>query len=192
VDHHGAVTDETGTWYYAWLPGPWLRIRGPEWPQPLGSDYRSEVLEVECGICGDRLTMSSWEDDPSERLQARIHWERHVAGEVPTPYFVLPGVGDTKTLSRGTWADVIVAVPYLMWKGDPIPPRSVVNEILADGSCDAGMSGGCEWPRHQLSEEEYARLRRDLTELGYLDLDAPTYVVVRTDYDMWKQRMRPG
>lgn len=87
-------------------------------------------------------------------------------GQVPIPYFSLPGIGDLKTQSCGTWAEVILAVLYLLWEGAPIPPLPVVNEVLAEGFCDAGMSGGCEWPCHQLSDEEYEALRRELAERG--------------------------
>jgi hypothetical protein len=181
------MTDEAETWYYAWLPGPWLRIRGPEWPQPLGFDYTGQVLEVECAICGLRLTMSAWQDDPSERMQARVHWEQHVEGEYPVPFFRLPGIGDLKLQSVGTWAEVLLAVPYLLPEGAPIPPIEIMNEILVMGFDDAGMSGGCEWPRHQLSDEEYAALRQDLTNRGHSKLEPPQAVLTRTDYESWKR-----
>jgi hypothetical protein len=58
-----------------------------------------------------------------------------------------------------------------------------VNEILARGFDDAGMSGGCEWPRHELSTEEYAALRHDLTNRGYSELEPRGAVATRTDYE---------
>ena len=189
--HDRGVTDSGGTWYYAWLPGPWLRIRGPEWPQPLGFDYANELLEVECELCGLRREMSAAVDE-GERNEAREHWERHVDGQVPVPFFRLPGVGDVKQLSTGTWADVLEAMPYLLLDRSPIPPLDVANEILATGFDDAGMSGGCEWPRHTLSLDEYAVLRKTLVERGCLDVEPLEPVTTRDAYERWKWALRRG
>lgn len=186
------MTEGDQTWYFAWLPGPWVRVRGPQWPQPPGFDDADHILEAECDICGERLIISSLDLDLGDRLQARIHWERHAEHRWPIPYFSLPGIGDLKTQSFGTWTDVILAVPYLLWEGAPIPPLSVVNEILGEGFHDAGMSGGCEWPRHVLSNEEYEVLRRELRDRGYLDLAVPEAVVTRNDYESWKRSVKSG
>jgi hypothetical protein len=135
--------------------------------------------------------MSAWQDDPNERIQARVHWEKHVEGEYPVPFFCLPGIGDLKVQSFGTWAEVLLAVPYLLPEGAPTPPIEVVNEVLAKGFHDAGMSGGCEWPRHELSSEEYAALRQDLTNRGHSELEPPGAVVTRPACESWKRSVTP-
>jgi hypothetical protein len=53
-------------------------------------------------------------------------------------------------------ADVLEHIPYFLRFGDQlfIPPLANVNATLAKGEYSAGMSGGCEWQRHQLSPDE--------------------------------------
>lgn len=114
----------------------------PEWPQPIGFDHEHEVLEVKCELCGERRVMSASVDEGSV-AESREHWEHHVDGMRPIPYFHLPGIGDLKQASSGTWANVLRAIPYLLPEGAPKPPFDVANEILAKGLDDAGMSGGC-------------------------------------------------
>ena len=163
-------------------------MRGPEWPQPLGFAWEDEEVEVECGSCGTRLTFGLGEQDAARaRRQAREHWEAHAADQYPVVYFPLPGIGDRKQRQTGTWADVISAVPYLVWSGEPAPPLPVVREVLQRGRADAGMSGGCEWPRHDLTDAEYDVLRSELVARGCLDVEAPAAVRTEGDYLDWKR-----
>ena len=39
-----------------------------------------------------------------------------------------------------------------------VPPLHVLNEILASGTDEAGMSGGCEWKSFEIHPDEYAEL----------------------------------
>lgn len=48
------------------------------------------------------------------------------------------------------------------------------------------MSGGCEWPRHVLSDAEHAGLHKDLAARGLLDVPAPDWVRTRNDYQDWR------
>ena len=77
-------------------------------------------------------------------------------------FYRIGPVGPTKSESHGTWADVVEALPYFLVDGGPIPPRRALNEVLRLGVQDGGMSGGAEWPPHELSEVEYARMRSNL------------------------------
>jgi hypothetical protein len=52
------------------------------------------------------------------------------------------------------------------------------------------MSGGCDWPRYELSKEDHARLRQDLLARGVLGLDAPLWVATRDDYQDWRFSLR--
>jgi hypothetical protein len=46
---------------------------------------RGGGLAVECDVCGLRLRMSA--SDEGERGEAREHWELHVGGAYPVPFF---------------------------------------------------------------------------------------------------------
>lgn len=144
---------------------------------------------MECDLCGLRWRMSASVDE-GERDEARDHWERHVGGAYPVPFFRLPGIGDRKQQSTGTWADVLLALPYVLLDPAPIPPLDVANEILARGFDDTGMSGGCEWPRHRLTPEEYAKLRRELAERGCLDVEPAEDITTAAEYERWKWTLR--
>jgi len=43
-----------------------------------------------------------------------------------------------------------------------VPPIHILNELLALGIDEAGMSGGCEWKPFALSDEEYEDLAEEL------------------------------
>jgi hypothetical protein len=97
-------------------------------------------------------------------------------------------LGDISDLLRA-------AVPYLFADG-PIPPLSVVNDLLATGCSDLGMSGGAEWEPFALSDAEFEAF------VGYLDSPAgrrkfhikkavivasvPSEVRTTEDFSSWK------
>jgi len=65
----------------------------------------------------------------------------------------------------GTTVEFLDAIPevcsYLRRYG-LIPPLPVLNEILAIGKDDAGMSGGCEWRPFKMTSEEYSAVEEEL------------------------------
>ena len=101
---------------------------------------------------------------------------------------VLPGVGAGVMSRRGSWGDVVEAIPYLLHAGFPIPPRDILNQVLRTGGSDAGMSGGCRWPASELDEGAYRDLVDDLLrrpDKRYFDADAPAWVETPEDYRYW-------
>jgi len=54
------------------------------------------------------------------------------------------------------------------------------------------MSGGCEWPRPELSEADHVSLRRDLVGRGLHDIEAPAWVVTPEDFQDWRFSRRWG
>lgn len=194
MGHDGDVPDGDEQLYYAWLPGPWLVLRRAPVSAESGSKREGLLIEAQCERCDERLLYTAVEGDREthERTvaNARAHWEQHAQGESPVTYFPLPGVGDLKVKRTGTWTDVILTVPYFAYPGDPVPPHSLVDEILREGESSAGMSGGCEWPRQELSGADHAELRRDLAARGLGDLEAPEWVRSRDDYRNWQFSLR--
>jgi hypothetical protein len=105
-------------------------------------------------------------------------------------YVVLPGVGGEETALRGTVAQLLLDIPYLI-VGGLIPPLPVLNQVLDRGSADAGMSGGCRWEPFSLSEPEFAELVAELSTRGgkrgeSLRFDAPPgWVDTQRSWGVW-------
>ena len=78
-------------------------------------------------------------------------------------YIVLGGTGG-EFPERGTVADLLLEIPYLL-TARIIPPLHVINDLLAKGLDDAGMSGGCEWEPFQIVESEWEDLASHLKSL---------------------------
>lgn len=183
--------------YASWLPGPWLdRTRYGD------AEETNEFIAV-CEICG-RVVRLAFDEDDEEGCKAewqrasdsaREDWENHVGSVDPNavPFYLLPGVGRGKTARLGRWADVIRAIPLLLMDGDPVPPHAVVNAVLVTGTDHGGMSGGCEWPRHELTRAEYRQLRADLVDAGsVVDLDSPEWVTTPDDFSVWRVVAKVG
>jgi hypothetical protein len=170
--------------YAAWLPGPWIDLT------EYVDGAEPDEFRARCEVCGSEVAIGVDADDDHPRVAdaARRDWERHVAADGPAEVrcFLLRGVGPGKSLRIGHWADVVRAIPYLFFAGDPVPPLAVLNAVLSGTDGDAGMSGGVEWPRHQLTSDEYERVRRDLiTFAQLLDVEAPVWVSSRQDFRTW-------
>ena len=105
-------------------------------------------------------------------------------------YILLPPVGSQETPVRGSVADLLRDIPYLLI-GGLIPPLPVANEVLGSGLDDAGMSGGCRWEPLELSEREFDEVLHDLQTAGDrtgrpLRFEAPpSWVATRSDWDIW-------
>ena len=78
-------------------------------------------------------------------------------------YIVLGGMGG-EFPKRGTVADLLLEIPYLL-TARIIPPLHVVNDLLAKGLDDAGMSGGCQWEPLQITESDWDDLVLQLKSL---------------------------
>ena len=179
------------TVYAGWLAGPWI-------DHTVYGDERELESRAECEICGQRIELSA-EASQAEfehvREESRAHWEGHVDDSTGSDveFFLLHPTGPYKSAQRGSWADVLGRVPYLLFEGDPIPPLPVLNAVLATGEEDAGMSGGCQWPRYQLDEHEYQQVARDLGQaLDLLDRPAPSWVDSEERFWTWKVVVKTG
>lgn len=165
-----------------------MPVRGPEWPQPIGFEWNDHEIEVECEVCGERRAFRIGDQERWHDLshEAREHWEAHAGTQYPVTFFALPALGDRKQDQTGTWADVVRSIPYLVGTGQPVPPFAVLRVLLRRGTADAGMSGGCEWPRHELTEREYEGLRAELVAQGCVDVEVPASVLTESAYWEWK------
>ena len=101
-------------------------------------------------------------------------------------FVLLPCVGDQESPTEGSAADLVHAIPYLLI-ARIVPPRAVLNEVLATGEDDAGMSGGCRWEPFSLTQTEYEELLRTLSELRGNEsvkyVEPPEWV---TSFEEWR------
>ena len=113
----------------------------------------------------------------------------------PVEYFVLSANSPDRYRRRGSWADVLEDIPYLLLPRAPVPPRHVVNEVLRTGERAAGMSGGCVWKPVELDEDEYNEVVEQLLAQPakqYQRLDPPPWVETEEDYGYWKVEVSRG
>lgn len=176
--------DTSETRYASWLPGPWIDL----------TDYvdnaEPDEYRARCEVCGTELSIGFDAEDDYQRVSetARSDWERHVAdeGSDSVRYFLLPGAGPGKAPRVGHWVDVVRAIPYLFFVGEPVPPEAVLRAVLRGTDGYAGMSGGVEWPRHELTNSEYGRVRAELIDgAGLVDVEAPEWVLSPQDFRLW-------
>ncbi len=96
--------------------------------------------------------------------------------------FVILGMhGELET--SGTLLDLLGAIPYLLM--NYVPPRAVINSILAAGENDAGMSGGARWSGFEIDAAEYADVAGALEQRGLKKLDCPDWVQTFNDWSIW-------
>ena len=102
-------------------------------------------------------------------------------------YVVLGGMGG-EFPEQGTVADLLAAIPYLL-TARIIPPLHVVNDLLAKGLDDAGMSGGCQWEPFQITEAEWEDLASQLKSLPNDEacefVQPPDWVEFLHDWQAW-------
>ncbi len=101
-------------------------------------------------------------------------------------YKVLPGVGFSffYPSKKGTVLDLLADIPYFL-PSKLVPPLVVVNSVLAQGKDDAGMSGGCKWKPFQLTQAEYDEMVAEMKRLGFVELQAPDWVVDSRTFGIW-------
>jgi hypothetical protein len=102
-------------------------------------------------------------------------------------FWVADGVGDP-TRKRGTMADLLEAVPYLL-VARLVPPWHVVNDLLRSGGSDAGMSGACTWEPFEITRAEWAELARELAarppKRRCTFVEPPDWVQTFEDWHAW-------
>ena len=102
-------------------------------------------------------------------------------------FTLVPPVGDQVREAEGRLVQLLDSIPYLLV--ELIPPLNVMNQVLATGLADAGMSGGCQWEPFQLTEDEYREVvealeaRTGEEELRFVE--PPAWVVNREEWDIW-------
>lgn len=90
----------------------------------------------------------------------------------------------TGNLVYGSIADLVEAIPYLLVSG-VIPPLSVLNDVLATGQRDAGMSGGAQWEPLQLDAADWDELRAGLVQRGHRFIEPPSWVCTHQEWYAW-------
>lgn len=168
----GAATDEheRREWIGDWDGTSWI------W-RPIPPFDRAEPRDP-----GPRLGGDHRHDDLSGPIDGRIrYYEQHPTG----PY---------KVEVLGTLGDIVEAMPYLVWFGNPFPPLAVINEVLSTGEDNAGMSGGVEFPPLVMSGDDYDQLRRSprWDKTGYVDVDVPDDVRTQDGLRGWWQSVLDG
>jgi hypothetical protein len=96
--------------------------------------------------------------------------------------------GHTKKC-RAPLDDFVRRLPYLM-SGGLIPPLSVLNEVLALGEIDAGMSGSFTWAPFKLTAGEHTLLVKALETSNSAGRplkyeEPPEWVSGRSDWSAW-------
>jgi hypothetical protein len=102
-------------------------------------------------------------------------------------FWVADGVG-APTRKRGTLADLLEAIPYVLF-ARLVPPWHVVNDLLRSGGSDAGMSGACTWEPFEINRSAWADLARGLATLPPKRrcelVEPPDWVQTVEDWHAW-------
>jgi len=110
-------------------------------------------------------------------------------------FTLLPPTGNINQTRQGDSADLLLSIPYFFSSG-LIPPDFVVNEILATGISDAGMSGGVKWKPYALAVDQFPVLHSLLKkkaaprDLHYRQ--PPEWVSNFQDWHVWVFYIRNG
>jgi hypothetical protein len=101
--------------------------------------------------------------------------------------YTLSGMGGYEERIDGDLGSLLREIPYLLINR-LLPPRRVVNAILAQGFAEAGMSGGCDWEPFEIDEAEWEALRAALAAdpdepVEYVE--SPAWVKTPSDWHVW-------
>lgn len=102
-----------------------------------------------------------------------------------------PGIGPRDTLPEETLPldRFLLQLPMLLATEDrpPIPPLSILNQILAEGEESAGMGGGVRWSPFRIGPREYVEAVVALCLRGAYAFDPPPHSVRSLrDWKVWK------
>jgi hypothetical protein len=89
---------------------------------------------------------------------------------------------------HGSLAELLFDIPHLghvLRVAKVIPPLHILNELLASGVSEAGMSGGCKWSPFEISESEYLELVEDLITLPGAGLVIDPGLTKADNLDAW-------
>jgi len=94
---------------------------------------------------------------------------------------------------KGDTVSLLHEIPYLLIS-EVIPSKEILNEILATGLQDAGMSGGAKWQPYNISQSEFEKLVKSLKledpKLEYIA--PPSWVRNFDDWGIWIQDIKYG
>lgn len=101
------------------------------------------------------------------------------------------GVGDPVEASL---QEFLRWIPYLLSEpGGPMPPLVVLNDLLAKGILDAGMSGGCQWEPFQITPAEWEELASALERTsGLVVVEPAVWVRTYSDWATWRLATKLG
>jgi hypothetical protein len=107
-------------------------------------------------------------------------------------FVVEPGIGPEEMPQRGSLADLVLALPYVVM--DAMPPRRVLNDVLREGILQAGMSGGCLWEPFEIGAAEYEELVQELRRggRGLETPEPPDSVATYSDWVDYLYEQRTG
>lgn len=107
----------------------------------------------------------------------------------------LPAHGPGETPTEGTVLDLLLAIPYLL-QSRIVPPLRILNEVLATGEVEMGMSGGCRWEPFALTPDEYDELVAALSEgddtRRATFVEPPDWVRTFEEWQVWTREYRHG
>jgi len=108
---------------------------------------------------------------------------------------ILPPMGSEETEIEGNTLELLRHIPYLFSSG-VIPSINVINDVLAKGLSDAGMSGGVRWASYHINpngfEELVAQLKASehYKSLEYIEPDS--WVNDFEDWNVWIMYIKKG
>jgi hypothetical protein len=89
--------------------------------------------------------------------------------------------------------DFLLHIPYLLVPPGPIPPLFVLNDLLAKGVVDMGMSGGCQWEPLQITPVEWEELASALARTrGLVVVEPAAWVRTYSDWSLWSAATKLG
>ena len=99
---------------------------------------------------------------------------------------MLPGMGPGRGHVRESLMSLFLMLDSY-WRGQLIPPLTILNAVFDSGRYDSGMSGGLVWEPFSLSTSEYEELVRFLctSDSGYQICAPPSSVIYIDDWLTW-------
>tara|TARA_R110001599_G_C11945944_1_gene631212 strand:- start:59 stop:646 length:588 start_codon:yes stop_codon:yes gene_type:complete len=108
---------------------------------------------------------------------------------------ILPPTGSEEIEAHGNTLELLSNIPYLFSSG-VIPSIKVINEVLAKGLSDSGMSGGLRWTPYYFDPNSFNELVAQLKtsehykSLEYIEPDS--WVQGFEDWNVWVMYIKKG